>query len=136
MLIGGLVRAGEGVQMHAAGELGQGGGPVHALHELIHVQTAGQVQGSGKLPVDWVLHDDVHHGTAAVHHGVELVPCLLGRVYTGDAAQQAMEQAHSDYAVMEYYQMFYDGRDIYTKRYQSAANETDPNLAPGTTKIK
>ena len=54
----------------------------------------------------------------------------------GDAAQQAMEQAHSDYAVMEYYQMFYDGRDIYTKRYQSAANETDPNLAPGTTKIK
>ena len=76
--------------MHAAGELGQGGGPVHALHELIHVQTAGQVQGSGKLPVDRVLHDDVHHGTAAVHHGVELVPCLLGRVYTGDAAQQAI----------------------------------------------
>ena len=90
MLIGGLVQAGEGVQMHAAGELGQGGGPVHALHELIHVQTAGQVQGSGKLPVDRVLHDDVHHGTAAVHHGVELVPCLPGRVRTGDAAQQAI----------------------------------------------
>ena len=54
----------------------------------------------------------------------------------GDATKQAMEQARGDYAVMEYYQMFYDGRDIYTKRYQSAANETDPNLAPGTTKIK
>ena len=27
MLIGGLVRAGEGVQMHAAGELGQGAAP-------------------------------------------------------------------------------------------------------------
>ena len=32
--------------------------------------------------------------------------------------------------------MFGDGKDIYTKHYQDAANETDPNLAPGTTKIK
>ena len=54
----------------------------------------------------------------------------------GDAAQQAVERAHSDYATMQYYELFYDGKDVYTKRYQSAANETDPNLAPGTTKIK
>ena len=37
---------------------------------------------------------------------------------------------------MQYYEMFYDGKNIYTTRYQSAANETDPNLAPGTTKIQ
>ena len=33
-------------------------------------------------------------------------------------------------------QLFGDGKDVYTKQHQSAANETDPNLAPGTTKIK
>ncbi len=54
----------------------------------------------------------------------------------GNATLQAALDARSDYAKMEYYQLFYDGRDIYTKRYQSAANETDPNLAPGTTKIQ
>ena len=32
--------------------------------------------------------------------------------------------------------MFRDGKSIYTKHYQDAANETDPNLKPGTTKIK
>ena len=37
---------------------------------------------------------------------------------------------------MQYYELFRDGKDIYTKMYQSAANETDPNLAPGTTQIK
>lgn len=52
------------------------------------------------------------------------------------AAQQAAQSARTDYSIMQYYQMFYDGKDIYTKRYQAAANETDPNLAPGTTKIQ
>ena len=46
------------------------------------------------------------------------------------------EKARSDYHAMQYYMMFGDGKDIYTKHYQDAANETDPNLAPGTTKIK
>lgn len=45
-------------------------------------------------------------------------------------------KARSDYAKMQYYELFRDGKDIYTKMYQSAANETDPNLAPGTTQIK
>lgn len=45
-------------------------------------------------------------------------------------------KARADYAKMQYYEVFRDGKDIYTKMYQSAANETDPNLAPGTTQIK
>lgn len=45
-------------------------------------------------------------------------------------------KARADYAKMQYYELFRDGKDIYTKMYQSAANETDPNLAPGTTQIK
>lgn len=60
---------------------------------------------------------------------------LTGDTPDGDS-ESAVEQARTDYAVMQYYQMFYDGKEIYAKRYQSAANETDPNLAPGTTKIK
>lgn len=60
---------------------------------------------------------------------------LTGSV-SDDENTSPVEQARTDYAVMQYYEMFYDGKEIYTKRYQSAANETDPNLAPGTTKIK
>ena len=44
--------------------------------------------------------------------------------------------ARENLAKMQYFMMFRDGKDIYTKVFQSAANETDPNLAPGTTKIK
>ena len=32
--------------------------------------------------------------------------------------------------------LFRDGKDVYAKRAQTAANETDPNLVPGTTQIK
>ena len=53
-----------------------------------------------------------------------------------DTIATACEKARSDYHAMQYYMMFGDGKDIYTKHYQDAANETDPNLAPGTTKIK
>ena len=53
-----------------------------------------------------------------------------------DTIAAACEKARSDYHTMQYYMMFGDGKDIYTKHYQDAANETDPNLAPGTTKIK
>lgn len=42
----------------------------------------------------------------------------------------------SEYATIQYYELFGDGKDVYTKLRQSAANETDPNLAPGTTQIK
>ncbi len=45
-------------------------------------------------------------------------------------------QARSEYATIQYYELFGDGKDVYTKLRQSAANETDPNLAPGTTQIK
>ena len=37
---------------------------------------------------------------------------------------------------MQYYDMFRDGKNVYTEHFQTEANETDPNLAPGTTKIK
>lgn len=53
-----------------------------------------------------------------------------------DTIAAACEKARSDYHAMQYYMMFGDGKDIYTKHYQDAANETDQNLAPGTTKIK
>lgn len=53
-----------------------------------------------------------------------------------DTIAAACEKARSDYHAMQYYMMFGDGKDIYAKHYQDAANETDPNLAPGTTKIK
>ena len=49
--------------------------------------------------------------------------------------QQALE-ARMQYAQIQYLELFGDGKDVYTKQHQSAANETDPNLAPGTTKIK
>ena len=55
---------------------------------------------------------------------------------SNDTIAAACEKARSDYHAMQYYMMFGDGKDIYTKHYQDAANETDPNLAPGTTKIK
>ena len=53
-----------------------------------------------------------------------------------DTIAAACEKARSDYHTMQYCMMFGNGKDIYTKHYQDAANETDPNLAPGTTKIK
>lgn len=49
--------------------------------------------------------------------------------------QQALE-ARAQYAQIQYYELFGDGKDVYTKLHQSAANETDPNLAPGTTQVK
>ena len=46
------------------------------------------------------------------------------------------DTAHTDLATMQYYELFGNGKNVYTKHFQSAANETDPNLAPGTTKVK
>lgn len=48
----------------------------------------------------------------------------------------AAEQARKTLETIQYYKLFGDGKDVYTKQFQSAANETDPNLAPGTTQIK
>lgn len=45
-------------------------------------------------------------------------------------------EARQQYATVQYFELFGDGKDVYTKQHQSAANETDPNLAPGTTQIK
>ncbi|MDY2776797.1 MAG: LTA synthase family protein [Collinsella sp.] len=53
----------------------------------------------------------------------------------GPSAKDAVDVRH-DLAMMQYYELFRDGKSIYAKNFQSAANETDPNLAPGTTKIK
>ena len=51
-------------------------------------------------------------------------------------AETDADTAHADLAKMQYYKLFGNGKDVYTKHAQSAANETDPNLAPGTTKVK
>lgn len=48
----------------------------------------------------------------------------------------AAATARDQLATIQYYKLFGDGKDVYTKQFQSAANETDPNLAPGTTQIK
>lgn len=48
----------------------------------------------------------------------------------------AATKARDDLAKMQYLKLFDHGDSVYTKTFQSAANETDPNLAPGTTKIK
>lgn len=53
----------------------------------------------------------------------------------GAAAVDA-ELARLDLWTMQYYQLFYDGKHVYTSHFQSEANETDPNLDPGTTQIK
>ena len=41
-----------------------------------------------------------------------------------------------DLSLIQYLKLFGHGDGIFIKTLQSAANETDPNLAPGTTKIK
>ena len=53
-----------------------------------------------------------------------------------DSAAVEADRARDDYAHMQYYTLFGDGKNPYTLHAQTAANETDPNLAPGTTKIK
>ena len=52
-----------------------------------------------------------------------------------EATLEALD-AKDDLETLQYYMLFGDGTDIYTKHYQSAANETDPNLDPGTTLIQ
>ncbi len=46
------------------------------------------------------------------------------------------EQARDDLETIQYYMLFGDGTHIFTTTLQAAANETNPNLTPGTTKIK
>ena len=46
---------------------------------------------------------------------------------------ERVRQARQDLQVMQYYKLFGNGKDVFTKALQSAANETNPNLAPGTT---
>ena len=72
----------------------------------------------------------------------------MGQLYLGTAkapegdaaaAQPSLANAiaaKQEAATIQYYELFGDGKDVYTKARQEAANETDPNLAPGTTKIK
>lgn len=45
-------------------------------------------------------------------------------------------KARSDLSKMQYLELFDHDDGIFTKTTQDAANETDPNLDPGTTKIK
>ena len=51
-------------------------------------------------------------------------------------AYAAALKARQDLAMMQYLKLFDHGDSVYTKTLQGAANETDPNLAPGTTQIK
>ncbi|MBM6682807.1 LTA synthase family protein [Collinsella intestinalis] len=53
----------------------------------------------------------------------------------GSAAERAATTRY-DLSMIQYFELFGHGDGIFTKHQQDAANETDPNLAPGTTKIK
>ena len=55
---------------------------------------------------------------------------------TASSALASALAAKDDLQTLQYYQLFGDGTDIYTLHFQDAANETDPNLEPGTTTIK
>ena len=63
-------------------------------------------------------------------------PSALKTAAASGADAAAATKAREDYAKMQYYEMFRDGKNVYTEHFQTEANETDPNLAPGTTKIK
>lgn len=52
-----------------------------------------------------------------------------------ESAREA-EETRVDLWEMQYLQLFGDGKSVYTKHFQDEANETDPNLDPGTTLIK
>ena len=77
--------------MDAAGEGGQGTGPVflHAAEKLGHVAPGAQVQGAGQLAVDGVLDDDIQDLAPGVHDGVELPAHVLGGVAAGGGADKA-----------------------------------------------
>ena len=55
---------------------------------------------------------------------------------TTTEAGDAAVNTRYDLSLIQYLKLFGHGDGIFIKTLQSAANETDPNLAPGTTKIK
>lgn len=66
---------------------------------------------------------------------------LTGTDTSGDGgslsdALAAASKAREDLAKMQYLKLFDHGDSVFTKTLQGAANETNPNLAPGTTKIQ
>ncbi|MDO4436445.1 MAG: LTA synthase family protein [Coriobacteriaceae bacterium] len=69
---------------------------------------------------------------SSVKEAPESDASTLGSV---EPLRRALE-ARQQYATVQYLELFGDGKDVYSKQHQSAANETDPNLAPGTTQIK
>ena len=85
-------------------------------------------------------HMTLRESLPAINSVATRTPACVGRspptspATTPPAA--AATKAREDYAKMQYYEMFRDGKNVYTEHFQTEANETDPNLAPGTTKIK
>ena len=53
-----------------------------------------------------------------------------------DATDANVRSARNDLWMMQYYELFGNGKSIFTKALQLQPNETDPNLAPGTTLVK
>jgi len=79
------------VEVDAAGQVGEGAGVGSgaAGEELLDLIAAGELEQACELAVDRMLHDDVQHGAALVHHGVEL-GLHIGAVMTaGHLAQKA-----------------------------------------------
>ena len=64
----------KGVEVDAAGEIGQGTGPVtgHPAEKFLHIAAGTDAQLAGELAVDRVLHDHVQDGAAVVHHDLQL----------------------------------------------------------------
>lgn len=80
-----LVPAGDRMKVKSLCELGEGDRLrlAAAVDELGNFIPVGDMKRGGELAVDRVLHDDVQHGAALIHNGVELLLHLVGTVAAG-----------------------------------------------------
>ena len=84
------------------------------------------------------IQEDLPLVTSVLYADSDMTLYLKGTDVDEDDGQEAVSAADAwvDLWNMQYYQMFYDGKDVFTSNYQDEPNETDPNEDPGTTLIK
>ena len=101
-LEGGFVRAAEGVQVDAIGELGEDVGFVlgDGLQELAYVIAGAQLELSRQLALDRRLYDDVQDAAAVIDADVQLLRHLLHpAVLTDDAPHETLPLPCQDIAL-------------------------------------
>lgn len=57
----------------------------------------------------------------------------LSSAATAEGTDEDAKKARADLEEMQFYMLFKNGKNYFTKTFQTEANETNPNLAPGTT---